>query len=92
MTISTDTYSAHFDGDKLRIDPKEPFKLTVVIDNEDRAEWPENPFTLNAFLGDDRTNEDNSLMFGGEGCIIEGDIPAQLRALADDIESGRIFR
>ncbi|MFE6967210.1 hypothetical protein ACFVAJ_19150 [Agromyces sp. NPDC057679] len=75
-----------FDGDKLTIRADTPFKMVVTIDNEDRVEYPDNPFTLNASVND------VDLSFWGEDCLIEGDVPAQLRALAELIETGGVLR
>mgnify|MGYP001339336774 CR=1 FL=1 len=85
-------HDAHFDGDQLRIDPDRPFRLVIVIDNEDGEEYPGNPFTLNArILGRD-SDESTDLVLAGEGSLVFGDVADQLRELADLIEQGRVER
>jgi hypothetical protein len=83
--------NAHFDGDTLCINPSAAFQLGILIDNQDRDEAPEVPYTLNTFLGADADYEDNALYIDG-GCIIATSVPDALRQLADAIESGRVAR
>jgi hypothetical protein len=71
----------------LHLIPTEPTRLSILIDNNEGAEYPENPWTLNAYIGADPATEE-PLYIRGEGALIEGDVPAQLRALAEAIENG----
>lgn len=80
-----------FAGDMFFASPAIPLRLVIVIDNQDAAEWPDNPYTLTASVGHAAT-EMIDLLFGGEGALIEGDVPTQLRTLARMIEEGRVTR
>ena len=88
MIRSTDSL---FLGDMFTIRPDVPFRLEIIIDNQDAAECPENPYTLNAIVSAPG-GEEEALTFDGEGAIIDGDVPAQLRMLADMIQQGRVER
>jgi hypothetical protein len=82
----------HFTGNALTIDPAKPFRLEVVIDNQDGGEHPDNPWTLNAYVGARMALDMEYLILEGGGALIEGTIPEQLRALADAIENGSVER
>jgi len=79
-----------FTGDMLATAPDRPLELHVTIDNQDAKDCPDNPFTLNAYVIE--SGERIDLVFRGEGALIEGDVPTQLRMLAKLIETGEVTR
>jgi hypothetical protein len=78
------------DGQMFITRPDVPLLLTITIDNKDAANFPYTPFTLNATAG--LGDQEEELYFDGESCIIEGDVPTQLRTLARMIDEGRVTR
>lgn len=80
-----------FAGDMFFASPSIPLRLEIIIDNRDAAENPDNPYTLNASVGFTPVGMVD-LLFDGEGALIEGDVPTQLRTLARMIEEGRVTR
>lgn len=82
----------HFTGERLTINRGAPFLMTVTIDNDDGGEYPDNPWTLNAYLGGDTATEEPLVLGSGGGALVEGTIPMQLRKLADLIEKGEVYR
>ena len=88
-----------FVGDMLATAPDRPMTLIVRIDTQEASEYPNNPFTLNAYVHPDPAALDGNLpegaiplYIGSEGRIVHGDVPTQLRELADAIEHGEVTR
>lgn len=89
---TTDVFAPHHDGERFSPNPRHALRLAIVIDTNEREEYPDNPYTLNAWLTDPLTTlAGPDLLVRGEGCLIEGTISQQLRDLADAIEDGAVF-
>jgi hypothetical protein len=60
-------------------------RLRIILDNQDAAQSPAEPYTLNVYRdNDDGTQSDYSVeLADGNECLLGSDIPTMLRALAD---------
>lgn len=87
-----DAFAPHREGERFRPDPRHALRLAIVIDTNEREEYPDNPYTLNAWLTDPVSTEAGpDLLIRGETCLIDGAISQQLRDLADAIDAGAVF-
>lgn len=80
----------HDDDLRARFDA--PLRLRIIIDNQDAADAPESPFTLNLFTDDTDGTPSLEPWDLDSGCIVGASIPDMLRTLALRIELGEVTR